>query len=64
MKAVWGESVTTVFVRQGHYAHDPQVAATNPPADVTIERIGDLVAFGLADLVAAPRASSDQGRTS
>jgi len=34
--------VTTVFPRQGHYAHDPLVLATYPPADLTIERICDL----------------------
>ena len=42
MKAVWGDRVTTVFVRQGHYARDPQLMAAYPPADVTIERIADL----------------------
>jgi len=41
-KAVWGRRLTTVFVRQGHYAREPAVA-TYPPADVTVERIGDLV---------------------
>jgi FMN phosphatase YigB (HAD superfamily) len=42
MKRVWMDRLTTVFVRQGHYAHDPQLLAANPAADVTIERIGDL----------------------
>jgi FMN phosphatase YigB (HAD superfamily) len=42
MKKVWGERLTTVFVRQGHYAHDPEQVAMFPPADVTIERIGEL----------------------
>lgn len=42
MKDIWRDKVTTVFVRQGHYAHDPAVLAAYPPADVTIERIGDL----------------------
>jgi FMN phosphatase YigB (HAD superfamily) len=44
MKAVWRDRLTTVFVRQGHYAHDPSLVAAYPPADVTIERIGDLPA--------------------
>jgi hypothetical protein len=35
--------VTTVFVRQGHYALDPALVAASPPADVTIEAIGDLL---------------------
>ncbi|MBV9578506.1 MAG: HAD family hydrolase, partial [Chloroflexi bacterium] len=26
----------------GHYALDPKVVAAYPPADVTVERIGDL----------------------
>ena len=42
MKAIWGDRLTTVFVRQGHYAHDPAHLAGYPAADVTIERIGDL----------------------
>lgn len=43
VKKIWGNKVTTVFVKQGHYAHDPEVLATLPPADVSIERIGDLL---------------------
>ncbi len=42
MKATWGDRVTTVFVRQGHYAHDPSLLAAYAPPDVTIERIADL----------------------
>ena len=42
MKAAWGERLTTVFVRQGHYAADPSQVDPYPPADVTIDRIGDL----------------------
>jgi len=43
IKKIWGARVTTVFPRQGHYAHNPQVLATYPPADVTVERIGELL---------------------
>jgi FMN phosphatase YigB (HAD superfamily) len=43
MKAVWKERLTTVFVRQGHYAHDRVLMSQYPPADVTVERIGDLL---------------------
>ena len=43
MKQVWGSRLTTVFVRQGHYAHDPEHLEGFPPADVTVDRIGDLV---------------------
>ncbi len=43
VKKVWGEQVTTVFVRQGHYAMDQKIVNSYPSADITIERIGDLV---------------------
>jgi FMN phosphatase YigB (HAD superfamily) len=43
VKSAWGARVTTVFVRQGHYALDAAEVAKYPPADVTIERIGDLL---------------------
>ena len=43
MKDAWGERVTTVFPRQGHYALDPEAAAQNPAPDLTIGHIGDLV---------------------
>jgi FMN phosphatase YigB (HAD superfamily) len=43
IKKIWRKRVTTVFVRQGHYALDPKILAACPPADVTIDRIGDLV---------------------
>jgi FMN phosphatase YigB (HAD superfamily) len=42
MKAVWRDRLTTVFVRQGHYANDAALVAEYPPADVTVERIGEL----------------------
>ena len=41
MKTLWRDRLTTVFPRQGHYAFDPKVIATYPPADITIERIGE-----------------------
>jgi hypothetical protein len=44
VKTVWGERLTTVFPRQGHYAHAADVA-TYPPADITIERIGELLRY-------------------
>jgi FMN phosphatase YigB (HAD superfamily) len=42
VKQVWGDRVTTVFPRQGHYALDPEQIAQYPPADLTIEAIGEL----------------------
>lgn len=56
VKAVWGPCVTTVFPRQGSYAHDAQALRNLPPADVTIERIGELMRFEPAALINAGRA--------
>jgi len=47
VKEIWGRDVTTVFVRQGHYAHDEKATVGYPPADHTIERIADLVSLHL-----------------
>jgi haloacid dehalogenase-like hydrolase len=58
VKQVWGSRLTTVFPRQGHYAHDPKALATYPPADVTVERIGDLLQYDLPALLAAGQADS------
>jgi len=52
VKKIWGNKVTTVFPRQGHYAHDPTVLSTFPPADITINRIGELLEFDQERLVA------------
>jgi FMN phosphatase YigB (HAD superfamily) len=51
VKEIWGSRVTTIFPRQGHYAHDPQIVAGYPPADVTIERIGDLLHYDATALL-------------
>ncbi len=53
-KRGWGDRVTTVFVRQGHYATAPEVREL-PPADYSVDRIGDLVALDLDTLFAAAR---------
>jgi FMN phosphatase YigB (HAD superfamily) len=50
VKRYWGERVTTVFPRQGIYAHDPTVVSAFPPADVTIEGIKDLLECDLPRL--------------
>jgi FMN phosphatase YigB (HAD superfamily) len=47
VKRFWRDRVTTVFVQQGSYARDPQTVGAFPPADITIERIGDLLNFDL-----------------
>ena len=51
MKKAWGERVTTVFPRQGKFAHDPKMLGAFPVPDVTIERIGDLLSYELSNLV-------------
>ena len=51
MKKVWGNRLTTIFPRQGHYALDPHNIANYPAADVTVERIGDLVDYDLSTLL-------------
>ncbi len=50
VKKIWGGGVTTVFVRQGHYAQDPQALAKYSPADITIDRIGDLCDYDFQKL--------------
>jgi FMN phosphatase YigB (HAD superfamily) len=45
VKEAWGERVTTVFPRQGHYALDSELVARYPAADLTVDRIGELRAL-------------------
>ena len=42
IKEAWGPRVTTVFVRQGHYALDAETVASYPTPDVVVERIDGL----------------------
>jgi FMN phosphatase YigB (HAD superfamily) len=58
VKHLWGSRVTTVFPRQGHYAHDPEILAGNPAADLSIDRIGDLLDYDLPTLLGAATATS------
>ncbi|MBZ5521054.1 MAG: HAD family hydrolase [Acidobacteriia bacterium] len=51
VKKIWGARVTTVFPRQGHYALDTKLVASLPPADITINRIGELLDYSLDKLV-------------
>lgn len=51
MKQVLHDRLTTVFPRQGHYALDPRNLSTYPPADLAVERIGDLLDCDLSALV-------------
>jgi FMN phosphatase YigB (HAD superfamily) len=45
VKKIWGRRVTTIFVRQGHYALDPKILAAYPAADASVDRIGDLLNY-------------------
>jgi FMN phosphatase YigB (HAD superfamily) len=49
MKLVMGPRLTTVFVRQGNYASDPQANHVDPAPDLVIERIEDLIPLKLTD---------------
>lgn len=51
IKKVWGEKVTTVFPRQGHYAFDEREIAKYPAADITVERIGDLLQIDWSEII-------------
>jgi FMN phosphatase YigB (HAD superfamily) len=55
VKDAWGSRVTTVFPRQGHYAHDPRIVDSYPPADIELERISDLLSLDLPTLEQAAR---------
>ena len=48
MKKILRDRLTTVFPRQGHYALDPHEVALYPPADLAVERIGDLINWDFA----------------
>ena len=51
VKKVWAARVTTVFVRQGHYAADAKILANYSASDLSIECIGDLLQYDLAQLL-------------
>jgi hypothetical protein len=53
VKKVWGSKVTTVFPKQGHYALDPKIIAAYPPANISINRIGDLLNYNLNSFLVA-----------
>lgn len=53
IKRSWGTKVTTVFVRQGHYALDVKANAQYEAADVSLDRIGELVEWPLERILAA-----------
>jgi FMN phosphatase YigB (HAD superfamily) len=54
MKSQLKERLTTVFVRQGHYALAPGSNSVQPPPDRVIERIGELLNFQSSDFEVRP----------
>jgi FMN phosphatase YigB (HAD superfamily) len=48
-KEFWGTRLTTVFVRQGHYADSPETQ-NYPDPDISIDRIGDLAGYDIEAL--------------
>lgn len=56
VKREWGERITTVFPRQGHYALEPGVEQRYLRADMTLESIGEFLRLRAEDF-AEERAS-------
>ena len=51
MKAIWRDTLLTIWPRQGHYALDAAANATLPAPDVTIDKIADLAHLDLSSLL-------------
>jgi hypothetical protein len=49
IKAIWGDKVTTVFPKQGHYALDETEVAKYQKANISIERVGDILDLTIDD---------------
>ncbi|HUC68917.1 MAG TPA: HAD family hydrolase [Stellaceae bacterium] len=62
VKQFWRERVTTVFARQGVFAHDLKTVGALPPADMTIEHIRDLLECDLSRLQAAAKSPASNER--
>ena len=63
MKKILEDRLTTVFPRQGHYALDPHNLSAYPPADLAIERIGDLLNYDFPALTRPARAIDGEQET-
>lgn len=50
VKSVWGTRVTTVFPKQGRYANDPQILADEQAADISVDRIAEVMALDFSAL--------------
>ena len=51
VKQHWGSKVTSVWPRQGHYAHDASATAVSPAADLSINAIGDLPGYDIGTML-------------
>jgi len=58
IKEAWRHKVTTVFVKQGHYAHDAKHLEGFPHADLSLDRIGELVNYDFSTMVSAAQKAS------
>jgi FMN phosphatase YigB (HAD superfamily) len=57
VRRIWKDLVTTVFVKQGHYAWDPEILKNYPPADINLSRIGEILQLSLQQLTtSSPKA--------
>ena len=52
VKKIWGRPRDHRFPAARSVRHDPKVLAACPPADLTVERIGNLLDYNLPTLVA------------
>jgi hypothetical protein len=62
MKAVMQDRLTVVFTRQGHYANDPATLASCPEADLSLDRIGDLLQWDLRAMLDGLLGAGHAGR--
>jgi len=61
LKAAWGDDVTTIFPRQGHYAFDAEEVAKYPMPDIVVDHIGDLARTNIAGWFPQGSANRSQG---
>ncbi len=60
MKGVMGARLTTVFVRQGHYAAESLQQIIDPAPDLSIAHIGDLCGMDVNHFSAAPETAAKE----
>lgn len=51
VKQTWGNRVTTVFPRQGHYATDPAILSQYPHGDRQVDHIGEFLRLDLSEII-------------